>query len=66
MPDPGSNTASADLARLGGDICDLVARSDALGLAYVAIHLCSAMEALEAETASQLFAADSGGAATAN
>lgn len=66
MPDPGSNTVSADLARLGGDIRDLVARSDALGLAYVAIHLCSAMEALDAETANQLFSADWGGSATAS
>lgn len=53
MPDPGSNTVPAELARLGEDIRDLLVRADALGLFYVAIHLCTALETLEAEAADQ-------------
>ena len=51
MSDRGSNPVSADLARLGADIRELLARSDALGLSYVAIHLCNALESLDIETA---------------
>lgn len=51
MPERGSTAHSSQLTELGEDIRALLARSDALGLPYVAIHLCNALETLEAEPA---------------
>lgn len=48
MPEHGSTALSSELIELGEGIRDLLARSDALGLSYVAIHLCNALETLEA------------------
>ncbi|MBC2669693.1 hypothetical protein ACFOON_13000 [Novosphingobium piscinae] len=49
MPDHGSTSRSSKLIKLGTGIRDLLVQSDALGLPYVAIHLCNALESLEAE-----------------
>lgn len=49
MPDHDSTSRSSKLIKLGTGIRDLLAQSDALGLPYVAIHLCNALESLEAE-----------------
>lgn len=48
MPEHGSTALPSELIELGEGIRDLLARSDALGLSYVAIHLCNALETLEA------------------
>lgn len=49
MPNRGSTAHSTALTQLSDDIRALLARSDALGLPYVAIHLCNALETLESE-----------------
>lgn len=47
MPERGSTACSSELSQLSEDIRALLLRSDALGLPYVAIHLCNALETLE-------------------
>lgn len=50
MPDHSDPPSPTELLRLGEAIRELLARSDQLGLPYVAIHLCNALESLEAQT----------------
>ena len=61
MPEPGSTSRASELTQLGEDIRALLARSDALSLPYVAIHLCNALETLESEPALSELPIDQGG-----
>lgn len=47
MPDQAASPRPSELIELAEAIRGLLARSDALGLPYVAIHLCNALESLE-------------------
>jgi len=65
VPDHSAQPRPVELIELAEAIRGLLARSDALGLPYVAIHLCNALESLEADAGPEDMPIDPDGAGDA-